>query len=53
MSRRTEPLSDAQWQKISPLLPVVETPRRRGRPRADDRVVVEGRDSPVVLNGHR
>lgn len=31
-------LSDAQWQRIAPLLPM---PARTGRPRADDRHVIE------------
>jgi transposase len=42
MSRRTELLTDEQWAKIEALLPKEEMPRRRGRPRADDRIVIEG-----------
>ena len=42
MSRKANLLSDAQWEKIFPLLPSVEIPRKKGRPRADDRMVVEG-----------
>lgn len=42
MSRRTEFLTDEQWEKIEPLLPKEEMPRRRGRPRANDRRVIEG-----------
>ena len=42
MSRKANLLSDAQWKKIFPLLPSVEIPRKKGRPRADDRMVVEG-----------
>lgn len=33
------PLTDAQWRAIAPLLP---TPARTGRPRADDRRTLEG-----------
>jgi len=32
-------LADAQWQVVAPLLP---SPRRRGRPRADDRKTLNG-----------
>ncbi|MGC8603852.1 MAG: transposase, partial [Desulfomonilaceae bacterium] len=42
MRRGTELLTDTQWEKILPLLPNVEIPRKKGRPRADDRMVVEG-----------
>ena len=34
-------LSDAQWEKIQPLLPKLKR-RRRGRPPKDNRVVLEG-----------
>lgn len=34
-------LSDAQWQKIEPLLPKIKR-RKRGRPPKDNRVVLEG-----------
>lgn len=34
-------LSEAQWQKIAPLLPKLKR-RRRGRPPKDNRVVLEG-----------
>jgi transposase len=34
-------LSEAQWQKIEPLLPKLER-RRRGRPAKSNRVVLEG-----------
>ena len=33
-------LSDEQWERLCPLLP--PTPATRGRPRRDDRLVVEG-----------
>jgi transposase len=33
-------LSDAQWERLRPLLP--PPPRGRGRPRRDDRLIVEG-----------
>jgi transposase len=33
-------LSDEQWERLRPLLP--PTPTSRGRPRRDDRMVVEG-----------
>ncbi len=42
MSRRTDLLTDEQWEKILPLLPKTEAIGKRGRPRADDRIVVEG-----------
>jgi len=35
-------LSDAQWEKIRPLLPKRPPRRCGGRPRADDRKVLEG-----------
>lgn len=38
MSRDTE-LTDAQWEKIQPLLP---PPKRTGRPRANDRATLNG-----------
>jgi transposase len=37
--RDTSLLSDRQWEKIEPLLP---PPRGFGRPRAEDRAVLEG-----------
>jgi transposase len=37
---RRHGLSDAQWERLRPLLP--PPPAGRGRPRADDRTVVEG-----------
>src|SRR5215212_6203699 len=36
--RRRHELTDAQWARLAPLLP----PRRPGRPRKDDRLVVNG-----------
>ena len=35
-------LTDAQWEKIAPLLPKVRKSRQGGRPRAKDRKVLEG-----------
>ena len=37
---RRQALTDAQWERLRPLLP--PPPAGRGRPRADDRTVVEG-----------
>jgi transposase len=39
MARRARELTDTQWEAIAPLLP---PPNRMGRPRRDDRQVVEG-----------
>jgi transposase len=36
--RRRHELSDAEWARLEPLLP----PRQAGRPRKDDRLVVNG-----------
>src|SRR5829696_7522770 len=38
MERHT--LTDGQWERLRPLLP--PPPRSRGRPRRDDRLIVEG-----------
>ena len=35
-------ITDAQWKKIEPLLPTVEPNPKGGRPRADNRQVLEG-----------
>ena len=40
MARHERYLSDEKWTKIEPLLPARRT--GRGRPRADDREVLEG-----------
>ncbi|HKW61407.1 MAG TPA: transposase, partial [Candidatus Acidoferrum sp.] len=42
MARYGRPLTDAQWEKLRPLLPKARTSRRGGRPRANDRKVLEG-----------
>ena len=42
MARYGRLLTDAQWQKIQPLLPRRPKRPRGGRPRADDRKVLEG-----------
>jgi transposase len=42
MARYGRLLSDAQWEKIRPLLPGPRSRRRGGRPRASDRKVLEG-----------
>jgi hypothetical protein len=42
LSRRSELLTDEQCAKIEGLLPKGEMPRKRGRPWADDRRVIEG-----------
>ena len=42
MSRYAQYLTDEQWEKIEPLLPKAEVSRLGGRPRADDRLVLEG-----------
>ena len=42
MSRRIEFLTDEQWLKIEPLLPKRQGKPKRGRPRVDDRMVIEG-----------
>ena len=41
MVMRQPLLSDAQWEKIQPLLPKLKR-QRRGRPAKDNRVVLEG-----------
>ena len=40
MARPKVEITDAQWERIKPLLP--KSKRRTGRPRADDRLVLEG-----------
>src|SRR5579863_353146 len=42
MARYGRLLTDARWEKIAPLLPKLRKSRRRGRPRAKDRKVLEG-----------
>lgn len=42
MAIREPMLTDAQWEKIEPLLPPLPKNPRGGRPRADDRKVFEG-----------
>lgn len=42
MSKRVVYLTDEQWKKIEPLIPNKPVGRKRGRPRADDRLVSEG-----------
>ena len=42
MARYGRLLTDAQWEQIRPLLPKVPKHPRGGRPRADDRRVLEG-----------
>jgi transposase len=42
MARYGRLLTDAQWEKIRPLLPPVRKSRHGGRPPANDRKVVEG-----------
>jgi transposase len=42
MSRRSELFTDEQWAKIEASLPKEKMPRKKGRPRADDRRVIEG-----------
>ena len=42
MARYGRLLTDAQWEKIQPLLPKLLKRPRGGRPRADDRKVLEG-----------
>lgn len=42
MRRYRPQLTDAQWEKIAPLLPKRPKRKRGGRPRADDRKVLEG-----------
>ncbi len=42
MARYGRLLTDAQWEKIRPLLPRPRSRRRGGRPRASDRKVLEG-----------
>ena len=39
---RAEELTDEQWTLIEPLLPVVERVDKRGRPRIEDRAVLNG-----------
>jgi len=49
-SRRTELLTDAHWEKILPLLPELQTPRKKGRPQnRPERVIADkgyDRDPP-------
>ena len=41
--RKRQPLlTDEQWAKIEPLVPRPKSSRRGGRPRCDDRRVLEG-----------
>ena len=42
MARYGRLLTDAQWEKIAPLLPKPRKSRHGGRPRAKDRKVLEG-----------
>ncbi len=42
MRKRELMLTDEQWKRIEPLLPAREHRRQGGRPRADDRMVLEG-----------
>jgi transposase len=42
MAENTRFLNDMQWSKIEPLLPKAKPSRRGGRPRVDDRHVIEG-----------
>jgi transposase len=42
MRRRSVVVTDKQWAKIEPLLPVLKTGPRGGRPWADNRAVFEG-----------
>lgn len=42
MARVSRMLTDAKWEKISPLLPKLPQSRRGGRPWADSRSVLEG-----------
>ena len=42
MARYGRLLTDAQWEKIRPLLPTIRRSRQGGRPRANDRKVLEG-----------
>jgi len=42
MTKRRWKLTDAQWQKIEPLLPKLKKSKRGGRPWADNRKVFEG-----------
>src|SRR3989454_11023146 len=42
MARYGRLLTDAQWEKVRPLLPRPRSRRRGGRPRASDRKVLEG-----------
>ena len=42
MARYGRLLTDAQWEKICPLLPRIRKSRRGGRPPANDRKVLEG-----------
>ena len=42
MARYGRLLTDAQWEKVRPLLPQVRRSRRGGRPPANDRKVLEG-----------
>ena len=42
MARYDRLLTDAQWDKVRPLLPRPRSRQRGGRPRASDRKVLEG-----------
>jgi transposase len=43
MARKRQPLlTEEQWAKIEPLLPPAKPGRKGGRPRCDDRRVLEG-----------
>jgi transposase len=42
MARYGRLLTDAQWEKVQPLLPRPRSRQRGGRPRASDRKVLEG-----------
>jgi transposase len=42
MARDDSELTDGQWKKIEPLLPVVKRSRRGGRPPAENRACLEG-----------
>src|SRR3954465_8509090 len=47
MERHT--LSDAQWERLRPLLP--PPPQGRGRPRTDDRLIVDGMRYRLATGG--
>jgi len=42
MKTRRHALSDAQWQRLSPLFGKVPSPRRPGRPARDNRMMLDG-----------